>query len=93
MNITAQEARRYAEGWKGAQEALKKIEKEIENASKEGAFHSMVYVNRVINEEAINLVKAECKRNGFRAEFGKEPLKHEAWFLIDWDYIKEEDDK
>jgi len=92
MNITAERARLYAQGWKEAKEIIQEIEKQVEAVAKLGETACIVPVNVMISLGAVEFISEDLKRAGFSAVFVRKYPQCEAFFKINWCDTPGEDD-
>lgn len=92
MNITAEQARLYAQGWKEAKEIIQEIEKQVEAVAKLGETACIVPANVMITLGAVELVSEDLKRAGFSVTFVRRLPQCEAFFKISWSDTPEKDD-
>lgn len=84
MNITAEQARLYANGWQKVQAVVETIENTIEIAAKCGNKTCAVMVSKTITDEAVNLIREELKRAGFNSEFIRGESDCDTGFRVYW---------
>lgn len=78
----------YADGWQKAQAVVKTIENTIELAAKSGNKACAVMVSKTITDEAVNLIREELKRAGFKSEFMRGQSDCDTGFRVYWNEEK-----
>lgn len=92
MNITAEQARLYADGWKQAKETIQEIEKTIESMAKEGEGKCTVSVDARLPYNAVAIITEELEKAGFEVKYERYEKLSQAIFIIKWLFKPEDYD-
>ena len=85
MNITAEQARMYADGWQQAGKIIEIIENAVEIVAKNGGKRCTVTISPATPKEALNIIKEDLKRAGFKFEIINHMITCDAHINVYWD--------